>query len=137
MAEAHERPIVFPLSNPTSSCEVTPAEAYSWTLTLTLTLTRTLTPPTWSRGSTTTHLLQAYSWTDGRAIVATGSPFEPVQHGGRTLAPSQCNNMCLFPGRTLPLTLPLTLSLPLPLPLTPTLTLTRCLGGGVTRSPSW
>jgi len=42
---------------------------------------------------------QAYSWTGGRAIVATGSPFEPVTlPSGRTLIPSQCNNMYVFPG---------------------------------------
>jgi len=41
---------------------------------------------------------QAYEWTEGRAIVATGSPFEPVTVHGRTLIPSQCNNMYVFPG---------------------------------------
>ena len=66
MADAHERPIVFPLSNPTSSCEITPQEAYEWT--------------------------------GGKAIVATGSPFEPVTINGKTLNPSQCNNMYIFPG---------------------------------------
>jgi len=66
MAKNHERPMVFPLSNPTSSCEITPAEVYSLT--------------------------------DGRAIVATGSPFDPVVHRGQTLVPSQCNNMYIFPG---------------------------------------
>ena len=45
-------------------------------------------------------LAQAYHWTDGRAIVATGSPFAPVTmpNGGPTLYPSQCNNMYVFPG---------------------------------------
>ena len=62
MAASHDRPLVFPLSNPTSSTEITPGEAYDWT--------------------------------DGRAIVATGSPFDPVAHGGKMLTPSQCNNMC-------------------------------------------
>lgn len=42
---------------------------------------------------------QAYTWTDGRAIVATGSPFpNTVLPGGRILTPSQCNNMYIFPG---------------------------------------
>ena len=42
---------------------------------------------------------QAYSWTGGRAIVATGSPFAPVTlDDGRTMIPSQCNNMYVFPG---------------------------------------
>jgi malate dehydrogenase (oxaloacetate-decarboxylating)(NADP+) len=42
---------------------------------------------------------QAYEWTDGRAVVATGSPFEPVTlKDGRVMTPSQCNNMYIFPG---------------------------------------
>ena len=42
---------------------------------------------------------QAYAWSDGKAIVATGSPFPPYKHiDGKTLIPSQCNNMYVFPG---------------------------------------
>jgi malate dehydrogenase (oxaloacetate-decarboxylating)(NADP+) len=41
---------------------------------------------------------EAYKYTDGKAVVATGSPFDPVVLDGKTYTPSQCNNMYIFPG---------------------------------------
>jgi malate dehydrogenase (oxaloacetate-decarboxylating)(NADP+) len=41
---------------------------------------------------------EAYSWSGGRAIFASGSPFAPVKHGSATFVPGQCNNSYIFPG---------------------------------------
>ncbi|MCL1077318.1 NAD-dependent malic enzyme [Parashewanella spongiae] len=61
-----ERPIVFPLSNPTSRVEATPKDVLHWT--------------------------------NGQALVATGSPFKPVVIDDKVYEIAQCNNSYIFPG---------------------------------------
>jgi malate dehydrogenase (oxaloacetate-decarboxylating) len=66
MARVAERPMIFPLSNPTSRSEADPADIMRWT--------------------------------DCRALIATGSPFPPVERNGKQVPVDQCNNSYIFPG---------------------------------------
>jgi malate dehydrogenase (oxaloacetate-decarboxylating) len=69
MAAHTHRPVIFPLSNPTSRSEAIPQDLMNWT--------------------------------EGRALIGTGSPFEPVNFGGRTTHVAQTNNSYIFPGLAL------------------------------------
>jgi malate dehydrogenase (oxaloacetate-decarboxylating) len=66
MASHVERPIIFPLSNPTRLHEAQPSDLNEWT--------------------------------KGKALIATGSPFPPVEYEGKEYEVAECNNSTCFPG---------------------------------------
>jgi malate dehydrogenase (oxaloacetate-decarboxylating) len=66
MAKHVDRPVIFPLSNPTARSEATAQDLMRWT--------------------------------DERALIGTGSPFPPVQRGGKLVPVDQTNNSYIFPG---------------------------------------
>jgi malate dehydrogenase (oxaloacetate-decarboxylating) len=72
LAGKTERPIIFPLSNPTSRAEA--------------------------------HPIELDKWTDGRALIATGSPFAPLRRDGVERPVAQCNNVYIFPAMGLAVT---------------------------------
>jgi malate dehydrogenase (oxaloacetate-decarboxylating) len=69
MAKYSDRPVIFPLSNPTSRSEATAQDLMDWT--------------------------------EGRALIGTGSPFAPVNVGGKKIPITQTNNSYIFPGLAL------------------------------------
>jgi malate dehydrogenase (oxaloacetate-decarboxylating) len=69
MAKYSDRPVIFPLSNPTSRSEATAQDLMDWT--------------------------------GGKALIGTGSPFEPVNVGGKKVHVTQTNNSYIFPGLAL------------------------------------
>src|SRR5277367_4403679 len=69
MAKHTARPVIFPLSNPTSRSEATPQDLMDWT--------------------------------EGRALIGTGSPYEPVNLNGKKVHIAQTNNSYIFPGLAL------------------------------------
>src|SRR5262249_49876262 len=66
MARHVERPMIFPLSNPTERIEAVPADLIKWT--------------------------------DGRALIGTGTPWDPVPFRGVSYAVGQANNALIYPG---------------------------------------
>jgi malate dehydrogenase (oxaloacetate-decarboxylating) len=66
MAAHVQRPVIFPLSNPTERSEATPADIDVWT--------------------------------EGRAVIGTGSPFPPLERNGKMFRIDQTNNAYVYPG---------------------------------------
>lgn len=66
MAKHVDRPIIFPLSNPTRLHEAQPDDIAKWT--------------------------------NGKALIATGSPFPPIKHDCKEIEIAECNNSVCFPG---------------------------------------